>query len=228
MNPLRNSRHDQNPISPTTHYACRRAKWHSRKSARELTFSPEATGKSATKKTGPRLHSARDSSERTSRGCSCGVHRFLESFVVPVEGGLGGRLAEGGCGSFEGKETMKRADGGGGGCRMKFANAPTSQPREFQRGCGGGGCTSSRNVRGARDTAVKERRKSVASTKGASWRREQGDERGGRRRRGCRRRWRRNAEKQRQKGVVRACAHHFCRGTGTSLIRRRRGNVKRG
>lgn len=38
------------------------------------------------------------------------------------------------------------------------------------------GCISSRNVRGARDMAVKERRKSVASTKGASWRRKKGVE----------------------------------------------------
>lgn len=29
----------------------------------------------------------------------------------------------------------------------------------------------------------------------------------------------------RQREVVRACAHHFCRGAGTSLIRRRRGNA---
>lgn len=62
---------------------------------------------------------------------------------------------------------------------MKFANAPTSQ----LRGTGGwkGGeygvaesCISSRNARSARDMAVKERRKSVASTKGVSWRREKG------------------------------------------------------
>lgn len=81
------------------------------------------------------------------------------------------------------KETQGRGNGGGrvqeGGCRMKFANAPTSQ----LRGTGGwrGGeygvaesCISSRNARGARDMAVKERRKSVASTKGVSWRREKG------------------------------------------------------
>lgn len=61
----------------------------------------------------------------------------------------------------------RRADEGGVvGSGMKFANAPTSSAE------GGGmeGCISSRNARGGRDMAVKERRKSVASTKGASWR----------------------------------------------------------
>ena len=41
-------------------------------------------------------------------------------------------------------------------------------------------CVSGRNARGGRDMAVKERRKSVASTKGASWR---GEERRGEERR---------------------------------------------
>lgn len=145
------------------------------------------------------------------------------------------------------KETQGRGNGGGrvqeGGCRMKFANAPTSQ----LRGTGGwrGGecgvaesCISSRNARGARDMAVKERRKSVASTKGVSWRREKGGVgvRDGRRKRERRlemveeedkERGRENEEGgiPRQREVVRACAHHFCRGAGTSLIRRRRGNA---
>lgn len=90
------------------------------------------------------------------------------------------------------------------------------------------GCVSGRNARGGRDMAVKERRKSVASTKG--------EERGRRREGegGSRETWRmeggravgkgRGGGIRRQREVVRACAHHFCRGEGTSLIRRRRGN----